>query len=51
MFQDEELVDLEHEENVRKFKAENDARKHKLRDYQKLLEDKLITEEQIKIEK
>ena len=47
----EEPVDLEHEENVRKFKAENEARKRKLRDYQKLLEDKLITEEQIKIEK
>ncbi|KAL1818287.1 hypothetical protein ACET3Z_013156 [Daucus carota] len=47
----EEPVDPEHEENVRKFKAENEARKRKLRDYQKLLEDKLITEEQIKIEK
>uniref|UniRef100_A0A162A0B6 Uncharacterized protein n=1 Tax=Daucus carota subsp. sativus TaxID=79200 RepID=A0A162A0B6_DAUCS len=51
LFQDEEPVDLEHEENVWKFKAENEARKRKLRDYQKLLEDKLITEEQIKIEK
>ena len=51
LFQDEEPVDLEHEENVRKFKAENEARKRKLRDFQKLLEDKLITEEQIKIEK
>ena len=51
MFQDEESVHLEHEENVRKFKAENEARKRKLRDFQKLLEDKLITEEQIKIEK
>ena len=51
LFQDEEPVDPEHEENVRKFKAENEARKRKLRDYQKLLEDKLITEEQIKKEK
>ncbi|KAL1805071.1 hypothetical protein ACET3Z_028139 [Daucus carota] len=51
LFQDEEPVDLEHEENVRNFKAENEARKRKLRDYQKLLEDKLITEDQIKIEK
>ncbi|XP_063948174.1 uncharacterized protein LOC135152251 [Daucus carota subsp. sativus] len=29
LFQDEEPVDLEHEENVRKFKAENEARKLK----------------------
>ena len=27
LFQEEELVDLEHEENVQKFKAENEARK------------------------
>ena len=52
MFQtEEEAVDLEHEELVRKFKEENEARKRKLRDFQKLLEDKLITEEQIKVEK
>ena len=40
LFQEEEPVDLEHEENIRKFKAENEARKHKFRDYRKLLEDK-----------
>ena len=48
---EEEAVDLEHEELVRKFKEENEARKRKLCDFQKLLEDKLITEEQIKVEK
>ncbi|XP_063936094.1 uncharacterized protein LOC135147172 [Daucus carota subsp. sativus] len=48
---EEEAVDLEHEELVRKFKMENEARKRKLRDFQKLLEDKLITEEEIKKEK
>ena len=42
MFQEEEPIDLEHEENVRKFKEENEARKRKLRDFQKLLEDRLI---------
>ena len=51
LFQDEEPVDLEHEENVQKFKAENESRNSKLRDFQKLLEDKLIIEEQIKVEK
>ena len=44
-------MDLEHEELVRKFKLENEARKRKLRDFQKVLEDKLITEEEIKKEK
>ncbi|KAL1805072.1 hypothetical protein ACET3Z_028140 [Daucus carota] len=48
---EEEAVDQEHEELVRKFKQENEARKRKLRDFQKLLEDKLITEEEIKKEK
>ncbi|XP_063938002.1 uncharacterized protein LOC135147895 [Daucus carota subsp. sativus] len=48
---EEEVVDQEHEELVRKFKQENEARKRKLRDFQKLLEDKLITEEEIKKEK
>ena len=48
---EEEAVDLEHEELVKKFKLENEARKRKLRDFQKLLEDKLITEEEIKKEK
>ena len=48
---EEEAMDLEYEELVRKFKEGNEARMRKLRDFQKLLEDKLITKEQIKVDK
>ncbi|KAL1831051.1 hypothetical protein ACET3Z_000702 [Daucus carota] len=47
----DESVDPEHLERVRKFKAEHEASKAKLQELQRLVDEKKITDEMIKLEK
>ena len=51
LFTEQEPIDPEHLERVQKFKAEHEASKAKLRELQRLVDEKKITDEHIKLEK